>query len=85
LGGSDPLAIASLVVEGSPDGTDWVRLPGALAPLPDIRGLVEHAAEARMGVLLPTPHLLRAVRLSCRAFEWHVGDLAIYGPPPAGT
>jgi hypothetical protein len=88
LGGSDPLALANIVVEGSADGQHWERLPGGLEPLPDILGLVEHAAEARMGLLLPAPRVLRAVRLSCQTFEWHLSDLTLYGtdaPAPSST
>jgi hypothetical protein len=80
LGGSDPLALAGLVVEGSDDGQHWERLPGGLEPLPDILGLVDHAAEARMGLLLPAPRILRAIRLSCQTLEWHLADLTLYGP-----
>jgi hypothetical protein len=80
LGGSDPLALAALAVEGSDDGERWEPLPGGLEPLPDALGLVRHAAEARMALLLPAPRTLRAIRLSCRTFEWHLADLAVYGP-----
>lgn len=77
--GTDPLALPHIVVEYSEDGTRWVPFPGALEPLPDVRALVDRAAELPMGIALGSPLVLRYLRLSTSGLEWRVADLAVYG------
>ena len=75
LGGSEPLLLPDLVLEGSSDGTTWTPLP--LAPYPGIRALVDQAADMPMASVLPDPRSLRALRIRTGAFECHLHDVEV--------
>lgn len=81
LAGTDPLALPRIVAEYSADGRHWIPFDAPLRPLPDVRALVDRAAELPMGIVLPSPLTVRYLRLSASGFEWRVADLQVYGLP----
>ena len=78
LGGSDPMVAPSLRLESSLDGATWTPLPGDLIPLPDVRALVEQAADARFALVLGTAVPAQFLRLSVDGFDCSLGDLQVY-------
>jgi hypothetical protein len=78
VGGSDPMALPELRLEGSLDGATWTRLP--LAPDPDVRALVRDAAGGPMAAVLATPLPLRHLRLAVGAYDSTVRDVAVFTP-----
>lgn len=78
VGGSDPMALPDLVLEGSPDGTTWTALP--LSPDPDVRALVTDASSGPMAAVLATPLELRHLRLAVGAYDSTVRDVAVFTP-----
>jgi len=78
LGGSDPAVAPGLVLESSLDGARWERLPGELEPVPNVRALVTHAAEARFALALGEATPARFLRLSCKGLEWRLGDVQVH-------
>jgi hypothetical protein len=77
LGGSDPMVLPELRLEGSLDGLAWAPLP--LAPSPDVRALVGRAADLPLATTLPAPRDLRYLRLAVGAFDVRVRDVIAFG------
>lgn len=78
LGGSDPMVVPAMRLESSLDGGTWTPLPGDLAPLPDVRGLIDHARDIRVALVFGAPVPARFLRLSVDGFDCHLGDLEVY-------
>lgn len=78
LGGSDPMLLPSLRVETSADGAAWTTLP--IRPFPDVRALVDDAANIMMAAEPPAPIEARWLRLVAGAYETHVRDVAAFAP-----
>ncbi|HYV56110.1 MAG TPA: hypothetical protein VE911_01135 [Candidatus Nitrosopolaris sp.] len=78
LGGSDPMVAPALRFESSIDGASWTPLAGELTPLPDVRGLVDSAREARFALVLRATVPAQFLRLSVDGFDCHLGDLEVY-------
>jgi len=78
LGGSDPMVAPALRLESSIDGRTWTPLPGELAPLPDVRGLIDHARDARFALVSGTTVPAQLLRLSVDGLDCHLGDLEVY-------
>ena len=76
LGGSDPMVLPVLRVEGSADGDAWAPL--AVHPFPDIRALVDDAADVTMAAEPPAPTPIRWIRLVVGTNETHVRDVAVF-------
>jgi hypothetical protein len=76
LGGSDPMMLPALRVESSTDGEVWAPL--AVHPFPDIRALVDDAADVTMAAEPPAPTPIRWIRLIVGASETHVRDVAAF-------
>jgi hypothetical protein len=77
LGGSDPMMLPELRLGVSADADTWTTLP--VRPFPDVRALVRHAARMPVAAVLPTPTLVRYVRIEVGAFDASVGDVEVYG------
>jgi hypothetical protein len=77
LGGSDPMVLPELRLEGSLDGVAWTPIP--LVPFPDVRALVAHAADLPLATALATPRDLRYLRLAVGAFDVRVRDVVAFG------
>jgi hypothetical protein len=83
LGGSDPMLFPALRVEVSSDGASWTPL--ATRPFPDVRALVDDAANPTMIAELPAPTPIRWIRLVVGAHETHVRDVAAFTESPRDT
>jgi hypothetical protein len=77
LGGSEPQALPDLALETSDDGVVWRPFGAPLRPVPDVRGLVRHAARARFAALPDAPVRARWVRLTGGALEIRVADFSV--------
>src|SRR5262249_35130911 len=80
LGGSDPMVLPALRIEASADGSTW--LPLAARPFPDIRALVDDAADPTMAAEPPAPIPMRGIRVVFGAYETDVRDVAVFERAP---
>jgi len=76
FGGSDPMALPDARLDVSEDAVTWTSLP--LAPYPDVRALVTHAADAPMAAVLPTPRSIRHLRIAVSSYDAQVRDVAVF-------
>jgi hypothetical protein len=76
FGGSDPMALPEAILEASADDVTWTALP--LAPYPDVRALVAHAAEAPMAAVPKTPQSIRWLRIAVGSYDAQVRDVAVF-------
>jgi hypothetical protein len=76
LGGSDPMMLPELRLGVSVDADTWITLP--VRPFPDVRSLVDDAARIPVAAVLPTPTLVRYVRLEVGALDSQVGDVVVF-------
>jgi hypothetical protein len=83
LGGSDPMLLPELHVEVSIDDATWTPL--YVRPYPDIRALVDAAADIPMAATAPAPTSARWIRLIVGAYETHVHDVQVFTRSTAGT
>ena len=49
-----------------------------MTPLPDVRGLVDHAKDARFALVLGTDVPAQFLRLSVDGLDCRLGDLQVY-------
>ena len=83
LGGSDPMVLPALRIEASADAITWQPL--AARPFPDIRALVDDAADVTMAAEPPAPIPMRWIRIVFGAYETHVGDVAVFEREPGSA
>jgi hypothetical protein len=81
LGGSDPMMLPELRLGVSADQDAWTTL--TVRPFPDVRALVTHAARMPVAAVLPTPALVRYVRIEVGTLDSQVGDVTVYASEPA--
>jgi hypothetical protein len=83
LAGTESLAIPYVAVEGSLDGTTWTPFGAGLEAIPDVRNLVDHATDLRMGAFPPAATPIRWIRVAGTGFEYRITDLRVCGPAPS--
>jgi hypothetical protein len=70
------MVLPALRIDASTDGTAWTPL--AVHPFPDVRALIDDAANVTMAAEPPAPTPMRWLRVVVGAYDSHVRDVAVF-------